>query len=166
MEGAITVTGSNPDEVPHSGSGAGQGANAEIEPDPEAPEYVPRDATAPDLADGDVHEIELVVTEREMTVAPGIVQTVWTFGDSVPGPVLRVKVGDTVRITLVNPETNELPHSIDFHASRWWPGTTRCARSTLARSSSTSSWRSTRASTCTTAARRRPCTTSPAACSG
>ena len=117
MEGAITVTGSNPDEVPHSGSGHEPGANAEIEPDPEAPEYVPRDATAPDLAEGDVHEIELVVTEREMTVAPGVVQTVWTFGDSVPGPVLRVKVGDTVRVTLVNPETNQLPHSIDFHAS-------------------------------------------------
>jgi nitrite reductase (NO-forming) len=117
MEGAIAVTGSNPDEVPHSGSGHEPGANAEIEPDPDAPEYVPRDATAPDLADGDVHEVELVVTEREMTVAPGIVQTVWTFGDSVPGPVLRAEVGDTVRVTLVNPETNKLPHSIDFHAS-------------------------------------------------
>ena len=117
MEGAITVTGSNPDEVPHSGSGHEPGANAEIEPDPEAPEYVPREATAPDLAEGDVHEIELVVSEREMTVAPGVVQTVWTFDDSVPGPVLRVKVGDTVRVTLVNPDTNQLPHSIDFHAS-------------------------------------------------
>ena len=117
MEGAITVTGSNPDEVPHSGSGHEPGANAEIEPDPDAPEYVPRDATAPEVADGDVHEIELVVTEREMTVAPGIVQTVWTFGDTVPGPVLRVTVGDTVRVSLVNPETNKLPHSIDFHAS-------------------------------------------------
>ena len=31
--------------------------------------------------------------------------------------MLRVKVGDTVRVTLVNPETNKLPHSIDFHAS-------------------------------------------------
>jgi nitrite reductase (NO-forming) len=117
MQGAITVAGTNPDEVPHSGSGHEPGANAEIEPDPDAPEYVPRDATAPELATGDVHDIELVITEREMTVAPGIVQIVWTFGDTVPGPVLRVKVGDTVRVTLVNPETNKLPHSIDFHAS-------------------------------------------------
>ena len=117
MEGSITVTGSNPDEVPHSGAGHEPAAGAEIEPDPEAPEYVLRDPAAPDLAGGDVHEIELVVSEREMTVAPGIVQTVWTFGDTVPGPVLRVKVGETVRVTLVNPETNQLPHSIDFHAS-------------------------------------------------
>ena len=117
MQGAITVAGSNLDEVPHSGAGHEPGANAEIEPDDEAPAYTLYDPAAPDLAEGDVHEIELVVTEREMTVAPGIVQVVWTFGDTVPGPVLRVKVGDTVRVTLVNPETNQLPHSIDFHAS-------------------------------------------------
>jgi nitrite reductase (NO-forming) len=117
MQGAITVAGSNPDEVPHSGSGHVPGENAQIEPDPNAPEYVLRDAAAPELAEGDVHDIELVITEREMIVAPGIVQIVWTFGDQVPGPVLRVKVGDTVRVTLVNPETNKLPHSIDFHAS-------------------------------------------------
>ncbi len=117
MTGAITVAGSNPDEVPHAGSGHAPGENAQIDPDPEAPEYTLHDPAAPDLAEGEIHDIELVITEREMTVAPGIVQIVWTFGDTVPGPVLRVKVGDTVRVTLVNPETNQLPHSIDFHAS-------------------------------------------------
>ena len=117
MDGAITVAGSNPDEVPHSGSGGQPAAGAEVELDPNAPAYLLRDPIAPDLPDREVHEIELVISEREMTVAPGIVQTVWTFGDTVPGPVMRVKVGDTVRVTLVNPETNQLPHSIDFHAS-------------------------------------------------
>jgi nitrite reductase (NO-forming) len=117
MRGAISVAGSNPDEVPHAGAGGEPTANEQIEPDPDAPEYTLHDPAAPDLAEGEVHEIELVITEREMTVAPGIVQIVWTFGDTVPGPVLRVKVGDTVRVTLVNPETNQLPHSIDFHAS-------------------------------------------------
>jgi nitrite reductase (NO-forming) len=46
------------------------------------------------------------------------VQSVWTFGGSVPGPVIRVKVGDTIRVHLKNPATNQLPHSIDFHASQ------------------------------------------------
>ena len=50
MKGAITITGSNPDEVPHSGSGHDAPANAAIEPDPDAPEYTPRDPAAPDLA--------------------------------------------------------------------------------------------------------------------
>ena len=76
-----------------------------------------RDPAAPARAEGEVHEIELVMTERAMTVATGFEQLVWTFGDEVPGPVMRVKVGDVIRITLKNPETNAMPHSIDFHSS-------------------------------------------------
>ena len=52
-----------------------------------------------------------------MTVADGFVQQVWTFNGTVPGPVIRVKVGDTVRIHLKNPATSEAPHSVDFHSS-------------------------------------------------
>jgi nitrite reductase (NO-forming) len=92
-------------------------AAAPIAENPEAPGYVLRDPAAPERAAGEVHEIELVMTERPMTVAAGFEQLVWTFGDEVPGPVLRVKVGDLVRVRLVNPETNSMPHSIDFHAS-------------------------------------------------
>jgi nitrite reductase (NO-forming) len=53
-----------------------------------------------------------------MTVAPGFVQAVWTFGGSVPAPTIRVKVGDTIRIHLKNPATSKLAHSVDFHASQ------------------------------------------------
>jgi len=42
----------------------------------------------------------------------------WTFNGTVPGPVIRVKVGDTVRIHLVNPASNVMAHSVDFHASQ------------------------------------------------
>jgi nitrite reductase (NO-forming) len=100
----------------HATHDAGSGATP-VEANPEAPEYVLRDPTAPELATGEVHEIELIMSERQMTVAAGYEQLVWTFGDEVPGPVLRVKVGDLIRVTLVNPETNLMPHSIDFHAS-------------------------------------------------
>ena len=77
------------------------------------------DATAPErLPEGEVHDIDLVITESQMTVAPGFVQAVWTFGGTVPGPVIRVTVGDTIRVHLKNPAENQLPHSIDFHASQ------------------------------------------------
>jgi nitrite reductase (NO-forming) len=99
------------------GSHDGGGMVAPVEPNPEAPEYVLRDPAAPARAEGELHEIELVMTERQMTVAEGYEQLVWTFGDAVPGPVLRVKVGDLIRVTLKNPDTNTMPHSIDFHAS-------------------------------------------------
>ncbi len=116
MEGAVAVAGGFA-EVPHSGASHDPAENASIEPDPEAPEYALHDPAAPPVAQGTVHDLELTITEREMTVAPGITQIVWTFNDTVPGPVLRVTVGDTVRVTLRNPDTNQLPHSIDFHAS-------------------------------------------------
>ena len=37
---------------------------------------------------------------------------------TVPGPVIRVKVGDTIRVHLKNPIENQMAHSIDFHSSQ------------------------------------------------
>lgn len=98
------------------------GGATPIEPDPEAPDYVLRDPTAPPLAEGEVQEIELSILEQQMTVAEGYTQTVYAYGltpetATVPGPTLRVKVGDTLRVTFKNLDTNIMPHSLDFHAS-------------------------------------------------
>jgi len=84
--------------------------------DPNAPAYLLRDPKAPPVMPGTVHDVNLPITETDMTVAKGYVVHVWTFGGTVPGPVIRVHLGDTVRIHL----TNETPmsHSIDFHASQ------------------------------------------------
>lgn len=65
------------------------------------------------------HHVTLVVTEEEREVAPGVTQTLWTFGGSVPGPALRGRVGDTFVVTLVNDGT--IGHSIDFHAGALAP---------------------------------------------
>ncbi len=86
--------------------------------DPNAPKYTLYDATAPKVLDGKEHEITLTVEEKEMTVAEGYVQAVWTFNGTVPGPVIRVHQGDKIRIKLVNPATSKLEHSVDFHASQ------------------------------------------------
>lgn len=83
--------------------------------DPNAPPYVLRDPTAPPLLAGTVHDIDLPIIERDMTVAKGFVVHVWTFGGTVPGPVIRVHLGDTVRVHLTN--QTPMSHSIDFHAS-------------------------------------------------
>jgi nitrite reductase (NO-forming) len=98
------------------------GATTAVAEDPSAPDYVLRDPKAPSLVKGTVHDIDLYVVEQKMTVAKGFVQTVYAFGltpetATVPGPVLRVKVGDTLRIHFKNPKTNMMPHSVDFHAS-------------------------------------------------
>ncbi len=83
--------------------------------DPNAPPYVLRDPAAPALLAGTVHDIEMPIIERDITVATGFVVHAWTFGGTVPGPVIRVKVGDTVNVHLTNEGT--MSHSIDFHAS-------------------------------------------------
>jgi nitrite reductase (NO-forming) len=41
----------------------------------------------------------------------------WTFGGTVPGPMLRVMQGDTLVIHLHNDSSSLMPHSIDFHAA-------------------------------------------------
>jgi nitrite reductase (NO-forming) len=116
MTGTVTVAGVAP-----SASGDSHGGPApttDVAKDPSAAPYVLRDAAAPPRMTGSVHDVTLTVEEKVMTVADGYAQAVWTFNGSVPGPVIRVKVGDTIRVHLQNPVTNKLEHSVDFHASQ------------------------------------------------
>ena len=78
--------------------------------------WKPRDPVLAPALTGTVHEVTFRATEKVIEVAPGVKQEMWTFNDTVPGPVLRGKVGDTFKVTLVN--DGKLGHSIDFHASR------------------------------------------------
>ena len=122
MQGSISVAGAvaaaSPSASTSADSHGGPLPTSDVAADPNAPAPVTYDATAPQRLAGDVHDIDLVVTETKMTVAAGFVQSVWTFNGTVPGPVIRVKVGDTIRVHLKNPATNKLPHSVDFHASQ------------------------------------------------
>jgi nitrite reductase (NO-forming) len=48
----------------------------------------------------------------------GTTYKAWTFDGKIPGPVVRVKEGDTVEFTLINDKSNKNSHSMDFHAAR------------------------------------------------
>jgi len=72
-------------------------------------ELVPASAAA-------VKEFRIPIRDATVEIAEGKTYTGWTFGGSVPGPVVRVRQGDLVRIRLVNEAS--MPHSIDFHAAR------------------------------------------------
>jgi nitrite reductase (NO-forming) len=114
MTGTVTVAGATPSAG--GDSHGGPSASSDVVADESAAPYVLRDPTAPKLAK--VFDIDLTVEEKVMTVAKGFSQAVWTFNGSVPGPVIRVKVGDTIRIHLKNPAANKLSHSVDFHSSQ------------------------------------------------
>lgn len=64
-------------------------------------------------------KIILVAREVWAELTPGKKFLFWTFNGTVPGPMLRVMVGDHVNLTLINGLTsseNQEPHNIDFHA--------------------------------------------------
>ncbi|WP_239456544.1 multicopper oxidase domain-containing protein [Nocardioides solisilvae] len=66
-----------------------------------------------------VHRRTLTVTDSVREVAPGVTQTLWTYGGTAPGPTLHGRVGDVFVITLVN--DGSIGHSIDFHAGALAP---------------------------------------------
>ena len=59
---------------------------------------------------------DLETTEVSGKLASGATFQYWTFDNKVPGPFLRVRVGDTVEIHLKNSPTSAMVHSIDLHA--------------------------------------------------
>ena len=60
--------------------------------------------------------INLKATEVISDIAPVTRFHYWTFNDTVPGPFLRIRLGDTVKLTLENDKTSSHNHSIDLHA--------------------------------------------------
>ncbi|MCM2283013.1 MAG: copper-containing nitrite reductase, partial [Bdellovibrionaceae bacterium] len=61
-------------------------------------------------------KIELETVEVTKRLADGVEYTFWTFGGTVPGPMMRVRVGDYVDFTLKNHPSSKMPHNIDLHA--------------------------------------------------
>lgn len=60
--------------------------------------------------------VDLEVVETTMEIADGVTYEFWTFGGSVPGPMIRVREGDYVTINLQNHPDSRFPHNIDLHA--------------------------------------------------
>jgi nitrite reductase (NO-forming) len=61
--------------------------------------------------------VDLLSVELEGRLAEGTTFGYWTFNAKVPGPLIRVRVGDTIDIHLKNSVDSSMIHSIDFHAA-------------------------------------------------
>ncbi len=65
-----------------------------------------------------VMQFRMVIKEKEVVIDDaGTKLQAMTFDGSMPGPMMVVHEGDYVELTLVNPETNTMPHNIDFHSA-------------------------------------------------
>ena len=60
--------------------------------------------------------VNLEVREVTRDISDGTQYTFWTFGGTVPGPMIRVRRGDVVQLHLQNHPQNTMPHNIDLHA--------------------------------------------------
>jgi nitrite reductase (NO-forming) len=71
--------------------------------------------------------VRLDTTHKIIEIAPGVKFSAWTFGDQVPGPAIRARVGDKIRFSMTNRSDETAPglamtaapmmHSMDFHAA-------------------------------------------------
>ena len=78
------------------------------------------DATLPPVPAGDLVKIHMTLKDMTVEIAPGVKYATWAFdGHGAPGPILHVREGQTVEMTLTN--GGAIPHSIDFHAARIAP---------------------------------------------
>ncbi len=66
-----------------------------------------------------VVQVTLTAEEVVGTLDPsaGTTYRYWTFNGKVPGPMIRVRQGDTVEVTLRNDASSHMAHSVDFHAA-------------------------------------------------
>jgi nitrite reductase (NO-forming) len=77
----------------------------------------PTDLPAPIGARGTKRvKVNLETTEVTGQLASGATYHYWTFNEKVPGPFVRVKVGDTVEVALSNGDDSAMMHNVDFHA--------------------------------------------------
>ena len=71
--------------------------------------------------------VQLDTTHKIIEIAPGVKFSAWTFGDTVPGPTIRARVGDRIKFSMTNRSDEPVPglkltaapmmHSMDFHAA-------------------------------------------------
>ena len=79
-----------------------------------------RSAALPSVATGDLVKVHMTMKDMVVEIAPGVRYNTWAFdGHGAPGPVVHVREGQMVEITLTN--GGAIPHSIDFHAARIAP---------------------------------------------
>jgi len=78
------------------------------------------EATLPPVPAGDLVQVQMTLKDMVVEIAPGVRYNTWAFdGHGAPGPVVHVRQGQTVEMTLTN--GGAIPHSIDFHAARIAP---------------------------------------------
>ena len=82
--------------------------------------HVATDARLAAVPASDLVKVHMTLKDMVVEIAPGVEYNTWAFdGHGAPGPIVHVREGQTVEMTLTN--GGAIPHSIDFHAARIAP---------------------------------------------
>ncbi|MDX2139866.1 MAG: copper-containing nitrite reductase [Chloroflexota bacterium] len=117
-----TVEAGEREELAASQSDAGAMDHAMATPEPAAADAVsvvrnPADVPPPIEDRGPITlRVDMETVEVTGVLADGTTFDYFTFDGKVPGPMLRVRQGDTVEFHLQNDATSLFPHSIDLHS--------------------------------------------------
>jgi nitrite reductase (NO-forming) len=115
LAAAFGLVGGSRSAAPSAGAGATTSATSTITP-AKAPAHPVYSAVPPAAPQGNIVDVHLVAKEGLIAIAPGVAYNAWTFNGTVPGPIIRVRQGQTIHFTLTN--DSQMPHSIDFHAAQ------------------------------------------------
>jgi nitrite reductase (NO-forming) len=87
-------------------------------PVPDGTLALPPPQIAPPIERAQPTTVKVELETRKVTglMNDGVAYDYWTFNGTVPGPMIRVRQGDTVELTLKNAPDTGLTHSIDLHA--------------------------------------------------
>lgn len=117
MASLLAVTAPGPDTTDEDGS---VGMDAAAEAAPVSADRISRDPTDVGQPVGDrgptTVNVELETVEAQGQLADGTAYDYWTFNGTVPGPMIRARVGDTIEMTFRNSPDADNIHSIDLHA--------------------------------------------------
>jgi nitrite reductase (NO-forming) len=79
------------------------------------------------LEPSSIKTVRLDTAHRVIEIAPGVRFSAWTFGNQIPGPTIRARVGERIKFVMTNrsdepvsgPRLTAAPmmHSMDFHAA-------------------------------------------------
>ncbi|MEV0590745.1 multicopper oxidase domain-containing protein [Nonomuraea cavernae] len=115
-----TAAAARPVQSSPPGGDHGHTQGARLDPAAPMPSgWKPFEAAVEPAPSGAEHHVEIRVKETDLDVAPGVRQRMWTFNGTLPGPVLRGRVGDLFVVTFVN--DGAMGHGIDFHAGALAP---------------------------------------------
>ncbi len=119
VAGCASAPGSTEQESAASETPTEPAMNQSQEPDVDRIAADPTDIPEPiDRSSPKTVDVELTTQELVAEVEPGVTYTYMAFDEQIPGPMIRVRKGDTVNLTITNDESNSMPHNIDLHAVR------------------------------------------------